>query len=604
MGNAQFNNGASATVGIKDVTPTNGNFLDISIDQQSNDFSSGRAVGVFQLDSVTVIRPIIINNVAPVLSADPNDNLTVDEGSTFTRTIFVTDPGIFDFFTGSVDFGDGSGPMNLGTLPAGTTSFQISHVYADNGIYAVTINLTDKDGGMAIPFVFAVTVDNVAPTVSVAGPQFLIPGQLLNLNGGGPNNPFIARFTDPGFTPSFGNTMETFTTTINWGDGTTDVVPPNTANVVQTVVNGSPGVLTMGTIAARHLYGGTGTFSIIVTVTDDDGGFGTGTIIVQVGSSNVYATAADAGASPTVKVFDSRTNTQIASFNAYAATFTGGVRVAVGDVTGDGIADIVTAPGTGGGPDIRVFDGAAGFQLVREFLAYDARFTGGVYVAVGDMNADGFADIVTGAGAGGGPHVRAFSGKDGILLFNSMVYDLSFFGGVRVATGDVNGDGRADIVTGPGAGGGPHVKAFGGLNRRSLTSFFAYDATFRGGIFVAAGDVTGDGKADIITGPGLGGGPDLRIFDPALGGVLINETLPFPPGQAGQSQFTGNSLWTSGLRVGVTDLNHDGTLDIIVAPGSGKTPQVRILNGITLALEVNLLPYPTAFLGGVFVAGN
>src|SRR5262249_21381824 len=150
----------------------------------------------------------------------------------------------------------------------------------------------------------------------------------------------------------------------------------------------------------------------------------------------------------------------------------------------------------------------------------------------------------------------------------------------------------------------PHVKAFSGLNGALLTQFFAYDATFRGGVFVAAGDVTGDGKADIITGPGSGGGPDLRIFDPTLGGALINETLPFPPRTAGTTQYTGNSLWTSGLRVGVTDLNHDGTLDIIVAPGSGKTPQVRILNGTTLALEVNLVPYPTSFLGGVFVAGN
>src|SRR5204863_7714922 len=112
--------------------------------------------------------------------------------------------------------------------------------------------------------------------------------------------------------------------------------------------------------------------------------------------------------------------------------FTGGVRVATGDVNGDGYDDLITAAGAGGGPHVKVFDGKTG-ALLREFMAYDAAFTGGVYVAAGDVNGDGKADIVTGVGVGGGPHVKAFSGADGSVLASFMAYDANFLGGVYVA---------------------------------------------------------------------------------------------------------------------------------------------------------------------------
>src|SRR5205823_3167893 len=123
-----------------------------------------------------------------------------------------------------------------------------------------------------------------------------------------------------------------------------------------------------------------------------------------------------------------------------------------------------------------------------------------------------------------------FSGVDGTILFDGFAYDPAFRGGVRVAVGDVNNDGRADIITAPGAGGGPHVKVFSGLNGQVLASFLAYDASFRGGVYVSAADTNNDGNADVITGPGLGGGPILRVFNVAQGNLILNESAPFPPG--------------------------------------------------------------------------
>jgi FG-GAP repeat len=170
---------------------------------------------------------------------------------------------------------------------------------------------------------------------------------------------------------------------------------------------------------------------------------------------------------------------ELASFFAYVPGFTGGVRVAVGDVNGDGRLDIVTGPGPGGGPHVRVFSGAALPALVEltGFYAFTPAFTGGVYVAAGDVNGDGAAELIVGADAGGGPHVRVF-GEAGLPALveraSFFAYAPTFTGGVRVSVGNVNGTGLLDIVTGPGPGGGPHVRAFTGGGVSLPISFMAY----------------------------------------------------------------------------------------------------------------------------------
>lgn len=131
------------------------------------------------------------------------------------------------------------------------------------------------------------------------------------------------------------------------------------------------------------------------------------------------------------------------------------------------------------------------FERLEERLA--PAFLGGVSVAAGDTNGDGYIDLVTGAGAGGGPHVRVLSGKDGTDLASFFAFDESFRGGVNVAVGDVTGDGTADVVTGAGPGGGPHVRVFDGRTFQSVASFFAYADGFIGGVNVATADLDRDG---------------------------------------------------------------------------------------------------------------
>src|SRR5206468_777020 len=113
------------------------------------------------------------------------------------------------------------------------------------------------------------------------------------------------------------------------------------------------------------------------------------------------------GGAPVVRVFEGATGRMLREFGAYERGFRGGVRVAVGDVNGDRVPDIITAPGPGRPALIRAFDGRnpGPTNVIAQFDAYDLAFTGGAYVAAGDFTGDGRADIVTGAGETGGPHV-------------------------------------------------------------------------------------------------------------------------------------------------------------------------------------------------------
>ncbi|MFL5341736.1 MAG: FG-GAP-like repeat-containing protein [Gemmataceae bacterium] len=302
--------------------------------------------------------------------------------------------------------------------------------------------------------------------------------------------------------------------------------------------------------------------------------------------NDLYATGADAGGGPHVNVYNNDGSLRY-SFFAYTTKFLGGVRVATGDVNGDGVDDIITGAGPGGGPHVEVFDGATG-NLMLSFFAFAQSFTGGVYVAAGDFNGDGKADIVASSGAGIATDVRVFDGVSGTQIQDFQPY-AGFTGGVTVAAADVNGDSHTDIITGAGPGGGPHVKVFDGTNFAVIQSFFAYGSTFTGGVYVASFDVNGDGKADIITGAGAGGGPHVKVFSGVDDSVL-------------QSFFAFDPSFSGGVRVAAvqTDGGVDG--DLLVSPGpSGSAVQAKIIDGRTLAQISAFSPYEPGFLGGVFV---
>ena len=261
---------------------------------------------------------------------------------------------------------------------------------------------------------------------------------------------------------------------------------------------------------------------------------------VSVATGHINGTANDdvvvangQGGPPLVSVFDGAKLAHgqavaTATFDAFPAGFLGGATLAVGHVNGSSHADVVVGAGPGGGPQVRVFDGA---QLAlghvvstAGFFAFPLGFTGGVVVATGRVNGTGFSDVVVGAGPGGGPEVVVYDGQqlargNAIMTAAFFAFPVGFSGGVTLAVGNVNNTGHADVVVGAGPGGGPEVVVVDGAHLAQgqtevTAAFFAFPLGFQGGVQVFLGHQPGAATDFIYVAAGPGGGPEVVVYDP------------------------------------------------------------------------------------------
>jgi len=174
---------------------------------------------------------------------------------------------------------------------------------------------------------------------------------------------------------------------------------------------------------------------------------------------------------------------------------------------------------------------AANGQILGQSPAIEG-FNGPVHIATGDVNGDGVIDAAIGAGTGGGPRVRVVDGRTGVDLVNFFAYDPEFRGGAHVALGNVSGDSKLELITGAGEGGGPHVRIFNPLTGDTIREFFAFDEESRTGVAVAAGDLNDDGRADVIVTPGQGAERVLLVLNGSTGAELFRTTAGDPPTDA------------------------------------------------------------------------
>ncbi|HEV7299861.1 MAG TPA: DNRLRE domain-containing protein [Tepidisphaeraceae bacterium] len=219
---------------------------------------------------------------------DPIAPITVDEGGRATLVATFSDPDAGDSHAAMIDWGDMSGPQPA-TIDPVTKTITAEHVYADDGnrttgqgTYHPRVQLTD---GVTEPVteLATATVQNVAPRLD-ASIRF---EPIVQKNARQLATVISGTFADPAFNNPSAGTSETFTVTIDWGDGTAP------QRVAASVVPGAAGTETVGTFTATHVYAnapsfaGQRFFNATVTAADDDQGaatrsFGFGLVDIRV----------------------------------------------------------------------------------------------------------------------------------------------------------------------------------------------------------------------------------------------------------------------------------------------------------------------------------
>ena len=285
------------------------------------------------------------------------------------------------------------------------------------------------------------------------------------------------------------------------------------------------------------------------------------------------------------------------------------VRVAAGDVNGDRIPDLIFATGPGTPFRVAVVSGADNTTLlVAPFNPFpsnpgEAEFAAGGFVSAGDFDRDGRAEFVVSPDRSGGPRVSIYALDPAAGLVrraNFFTVDPGFRGGARTAVGDVNRDGTPDLAVAAGYGGGPRVVLFDG--RRAFTTtgfdeadklvpdFFAFPDAVRNGVYLAAGDVDGDGFADLVFGAAAGGAPAVKVVS---GRALLGPGGNVAAVDGPLSGFTFDDPSTGGVRVAAVDADGDARADVVVSSGEGRPARVRLYRGIDFAGTTGA---PAAFL--------
>ena len=522
-----------------------------------------------QITGVPVVgTPVIVDKTAPTVTIIPAPSQPNPANSEPVRFTVVFNEPVFGFGSGGLVIGGtaGAGIATVTGNPGGTT-------------YSVTVGGLTQSGQVSVTVVGSAASDRAGNASSGSAPA------AVNYNRPVPARPdeYSTKAKAPLAVAAAQGVL------VNDGDA---ISPARVATLVAAPAAGVGSVAlgSDGSFTFVPAPGFSGDAVFTYTATDGVGISAPTTVTIRVGPRTILtATSAGAGGGPQVTVVDAN-GSIVRTFFAYDPSFTGGVQVAAGDVTGDATDDIVVGTGVGGGPNVVVFEGKTGAQLTS-FFAYESSFRGGVQVAVGDVNGDGFDDIVTGTGVGGGPRIQVFYGKDMSLIANFFAYDSSFRGGVNVAVGDVDGDGIGDILASPVQGGGPHVAVFQGAKGNPsfplIRSFFAFDPGLTGGVSVAVGDAFGDGKPDIIAASSVGASVVVFSGPTATPTAVIPVSDPQP---------------TGGLRLATKDTTNDGLPDqLLMASGPGDLPRVERFNLTTMTRIDEIMDFPLDFRGGLYV---
>jgi len=501
--------------------------------------------------SQTVTQVINRRTLGLSLSATPNP-------SAFTRSVqivavltrpagFVIPTGGIEFFAGTESLGtatlDATGRATISTtrLPVGTTELSATYIGSET-YFPIRSNVVRQ----------TVLLADTRVTLAIVPPTGFV-GRTVEL---------IAAVSVPSLGRALVNGPVPFTNAIVFrrGEeilGRVSVATDGTARLSTTT-------LPIGPSDIRADYEGDANFAAARSA--EARAFINDLPTIAVGSDN--------GA--VVCVFDNLTNLRhgITDFGPEFA----GVRPVTADLTGDGIADIVAGNGPGSPNRFTIIDGATKLAIFTT-QPFENAYTGGIFLAVGDIDGDGRVDVVVAPDAGGGSRVQVYRNvpNDFVKIADQLAFldDADYRGGLRLAVGDVDRDGFADVILSAGDGGGPRVAGLSGrslardVSSRLFGDFFAFESGLRIGAYVAVTDFNGDGFDDVIVGAGVGGAPRVSVYHGELLGTANHRTVL-------ADFFAGDSSRRGGIRVAGRDLDLDGRGDIITGSGRGDGSTVNV----------------------------
>lgn len=505
--------------------------------------------------TVSAPQDLTVTGFDSTISMSATPATTITYGTRISLSATVSSAGsTLPFSTGTVTFYEGSAVLGSGSVTEGSLTTSVNDLLLTGGSHSLDAGYSG-DGVSYNPSTsspISVTVNPASSTMVLAAPTTVALRTTTT---------FVSTLSTTTFgTGIAGLTGQVvYTIRINGAApvtiGTVSLVKTGTSTYTATLSYRPPAT---GNYSVSARYTGDTNFTVSAgTVTKN---FRVNRVVVQ----RFYAIAPAVGS--TIQLFSTATNTQMAILRPLGTGYTGGFRVnTTGDVTGDGVADLVYTPKTGS--YVRIVDGRT-LNNIGGFYAFAPNFGLPVNITTGDVNGDLRDDIIVAPGGfGAAPTVKVFNAANLTqVLWSKLAYASTFLGGVTLATADVNNDGRADVITGPMIGGQANVRVFSGVNGGLLRSFVvaAYGPTYAGGIFVAANVSASTGAVDIITSVNKG---LPQVVVTAYSNLATKASF-----------YAFSSTYQGGCRVTVADTNNDGIKELLVGIGPNAGPLVARYN--------------------------
>ena len=295
---------------------------------------------------------------------------------------------------------------------------------------------------------------------------------------------------------------------------------------------------------------------------------------------------------PTVSIIDPASGTVVRQFDVYEQGFMGGVQTAIHDVDNDGRDEIVVAPGRGRVGEIRVFDLDGEEMPEYRITPFGSSFLSGVNIALGDVNGDGMKDLIAGQAAGStvSIHLGVSLGWEATPFRRYTPYGTTHLAGVSVAAADIgtitNGsisqtdskDGRAELVLGTGPGAIKSVQIVDVAGAPKVVTELSIDPTIGySGVTIASGLYNDRSVDDIMVSGGQGGDARVDMFQITRdsGSTLTTK-----------KNLTSGNVANSRFRVSPLDSNGDGQVNSFFAVGAGGAQVLDADGNVTNTVSV------------------